>query len=346
MQERVLAAVKSRQDDDDEPSGSKAMANSVTAIRSIKAGLKKKLAHTDGYLKYIEDSNKLISENAKKMESVYLSDLNPDKQAGIVETLEKGLNDIKDQTSQNMDLAIAKLRKAQEDLVDKIEEYLKLKRYDPFKETYKLNFEAIYDFEDSQQTVPKSDWEYTIDNTFPHMKAIHQPKVSSCRDSVEEPETECTATILSIKFKTFYDFRLTVDFKATSITGYVGIVFRKKDAFNYYSLDVGKEFIRFRKMIKGEQTIISTSKIDGVLSEKWYNIELVAKQNVFSAKIGLEKENVPSKYVNIPIILRGEDLYLKSGQNGLLTENTAGAMFDGFKIDHEDPSSRSPTPRS
>jgi hypothetical protein len=149
MQERVLAAVKSRQDDD-EPSGSKAMANSVTAIRSIKAGLKKKLAHTDGYLKYIEDSNKLITENAKKMESVYLSDMNPDKQAGIVETLEKGLNDIKDQTSQNMDLAIAKLRKAQEDLVDKIEEYLKLKRYDPFKETYKLNFEAIYDFEDSQ----------------------------------------------------------------------------------------------------------------------------------------------------------------------------------------------------
>ena len=62
----------------------------------------------------------------------------------------------------------------------------------------------------------------------------------------------------------------------------------------------------------------------------------MAKQNVFSAKIGLEKENVPTKYVNIPIILRGEDLYLKSGQNGLLTENAAGAMFDGFKIDHED----------
>jgi hypothetical protein len=63
------------------------MATSITAIRSIKAGLKKKIAHTEGYLKYIEDSNKLISEHAKKMESVYSSDLNPQKQSASVETL-------------------------------------------------------------------------------------------------------------------------------------------------------------------------------------------------------------------------------------------------------------------
>lgn len=69
---------------------------------------------------------------------------------------------------------------------------------------------------------------------------------------------------------------------------------------------------------------------------KRYNIELKVKQNAFSAKIGIEKDDVASKYSNIPIILKGEDLYLKSGQNGLATENTAGAMFDSFFIDHED----------
>jgi hypothetical protein len=53
------------------------MATSITAIKSCRAGLKKKLAQTDNFLKYIEDSNKLISENTKKMESVYNSDLNP-----------------------------------------------------------------------------------------------------------------------------------------------------------------------------------------------------------------------------------------------------------------------------
>jgi hypothetical protein len=79
MLERVEAVEKLHKEEDDEPKGSKSMANSMIAIRSIKAGLKKKLAHTDGYLKYIEDSNRLISENTKKMESVYSSNMNPAK---------------------------------------------------------------------------------------------------------------------------------------------------------------------------------------------------------------------------------------------------------------------------
>lgn len=94
-------------------------------------------------------------------------------------------------------------------------------------------------------------------------------KVSSCRDDLDEPTTECTATMLTVKYKIFYDLKITIDVKATAINGFLGIIFRKKDSFNYYSLDIGKEFIRFRKMIKGKQTIISHSKIDGVLSDKW-----------------------------------------------------------------------------
>jgi len=57
---------------------------------------------------------------------------------------------------------------------------------------------------------------------------------------------------LTVKFKVFFDFHLTIDFKATNIGGYSGIIFRRKDAFNYYSLDIGKEFIRFRKIINGK----------------------------------------------------------------------------------------------
>lgn len=105
---------------------------------------------------------------------------------------------------------------------------------------------------------------------YPHKQAIQQLKVSSCRDSIEEPSTECTATMLTVNYKIFYDLKVSIDFKATNMDGYVGIIYRKKDAFNYYSLDIGKEFIRFRKMVKGKQQIISHSKIDGVLSDKWY----------------------------------------------------------------------------
>lgn len=75
------------------------MATSITAIKSCKAGLKKKLANTEGFLKYVEDSNKLIAENTKKMESVYKSDLNPAKQSATVDTIGKSLKEIKDMTA-------------------------------------------------------------------------------------------------------------------------------------------------------------------------------------------------------------------------------------------------------
>jgi hypothetical protein len=50
----------------------------------------------------------------------------------------------------------------------KIEEYLKLKRYDSFVDKYKLSFESLYFDDDSKQAIPESKWEYTNDNVFPH----------------------------------------------------------------------------------------------------------------------------------------------------------------------------------
>jgi len=87
MKERSDAVSRTKKDDDDESSGSKSMATSMTGIRACKAGLKKKLSHTDTYLKYIEDSDKLISENTKKLESVYNSDLSPEKQGATTDQI-------------------------------------------------------------------------------------------------------------------------------------------------------------------------------------------------------------------------------------------------------------------
>jgi hypothetical protein len=122
VQEEIKAGMslveKSRGgDDDDSSEGGKDAANSITAIKSCRAGLKKKLASTEGFLKYVEDSNKLIKENTKKMESVYISDLNPAKQTLTVDKIGKSLKEIKDQTSATMDASIGKLRKAQDELI-------------------------------------------------------------------------------------------------------------------------------------------------------------------------------------------------------------------------------------
>ena len=169
-----------------------------------------------------------------------------------------------------MDASVSKLRKAQDELMFQIEEYLKLKRYDPFHEKYSLTFEQLYMTEDSAQASPKSKWEYTHDNVYPHNKAISQPIVTTCKDNLQLPITECSATMMTLKFKNFFDFKLPIDIKATNIAGYFGLVFRRKDAFNYYSLDIGKSFVRFRKIINGKQTVISESKIDPILTDKWF----------------------------------------------------------------------------
>lgn len=50
-------------------------------------------------------------------------------------------------------------------------------------------------------------------------------------------------------------------------------------------------------------------------------MELSVKQNLFIGKLGQEKKDTYTKYQNIPVVIKGEDLYLKSGASGLMTDN-------------------------
>lgn len=83
-----------------------------------------------------------------------------------------------------------------------------------------------------------------------------------------------------------YDIKYNITFKANKLDGFIGLMFRKKDDFNYYSLDINEKWIRFRKMIDGKQTIISVAPLEPTIHMNiWYNVELTAKQNIFQAKI-------------------------------------------------------------
>lgn len=101
----------------------------------------------------------------------------------------------------------------------------------------------------------------------------------SCNDDIDAPKTECTATQLEIKYKIIYDLKVSFTFKSVEMSkGWAGVIFRKKDDFNYYSLDISKTWVRFRKMINGKQTVIATSGLSpAILSNIWYNVEMVAK---------------------------------------------------------------------
>jgi len=75
-----------------------------------------------------------------------------------------------------------------------------------------------------------------------------------------------------------YDLKYALSFKANQIEGFIGVIFRKKDDFNYYSLDINKDWVRFRKMINGQQSIISKSDLtEKIHMNAWYNVEMVAK---------------------------------------------------------------------
>ena len=55
-------------------------------------------------------------------------------------------------------------------------------------------------------------------------------------------------------------------------------------------------------------------------------MRLEVKQNLFVVKMDLETSN--TDYMNLPVVLKGEDLYLKSGNIALFTDNASGSYFD------------------
>lgn len=51
--------------------------------------------------------------------------------------------------------------------------------------------------------------------------------------------------------------KVNLTFKGVDLSkGWAGFIFRKKDDFNYYALDISKTWMRFRRMYNGKQKII------------------------------------------------------------------------------------------
>jgi hypothetical protein len=108
---------------------------------------------------------------------------------------------------------------------------------------------------------------------------------------------------------------LTVDIKVRKM-GHFGIIFRMKDQYNYYSVEFKNDMVQFRRMMEGKQHILSHNKIDKLLSDNWYNVQLLVVETVFKVMIGKEKkEDItnPKKYDSLKTALKGEDDYFKNG---------------------------------
>ncbi len=53
-----------------------------------------------------------------------------------------------------------------------------------------------------------------------------------------------------------FDLKVSFSFKSVDLGNWIGVIFRKKDDFNYYCVDVSKEWIRIRRMLNGKQKIL------------------------------------------------------------------------------------------
>ena len=127
------------------------------------------------------------------------------------------------------------------------------KRFNAFSEKYKYtqDIRILYQILDDPMLTSGSNWRYTDEEVNPHKKAIVQKNVVSCKDDLNNPSSSCTATQLQVRYKVFFDFKVKMSFKALDIGGWIGIIFRKKDDFNYYSLDISEKWVRLRKMFNG-----------------------------------------------------------------------------------------------
>lgn len=205
-----------------------------------------------------------------------------------------------------------------------------MNRFNPFTEDYAhSNLKRYYIIKDNPDSDKKSIWEYTNEKIHPHKNAIKQSAVLSCADDIEKPSLSCTSTMLEVRFKIFYDVEIAFSFRARKIGGWVGVIFRKLDDFNYYALEINQEWIRVKKMWNGKPSIIKFVKLeDNIKADIWHFVKLKAVKNVFTVTVTKEDASGEIKPEKQLISLKAEDLYIKSGGVAWTTDNTSEVYFD------------------
>jgi len=90
-------------------------------------------------------------------------------------------------------------------------------------------------------------------------------------------------SFLIFKKRLLSDFTFSTDFLAGS-GGVFGFVFRYKDIYNYYAVELNHEdgFKRIIKMVQGKYTVLKEVKDGGFSLNYWLNFTLKMKDNEVS----------------------------------------------------------------
>lgn len=123
--------------------------------------------------------------------------------------------------------------------------------------------------------------------------------------------------------KTFADVDVTV--KAKPISGKEdqasGLIFRAKDAKNYYLVRSNglEDNFRLYTMINGQRKQVASTKVDPPKAGEWHKLRVVAKGTRIQAHIGDK------------LLIDHEDATFKEGYVGLWTKADSVTEFDDFE---------------
>ena len=143
-------------------------------------------------------------------------------------------------------------------------------------------------------------------------------------------KNQITGSILKVEGKQYYDFKLTVEVLVKS-KGIAGVVFRMKDAFNYYAFYIDKSsgWKALVKVTNGVQTFLSKVRDGGILVNNWHRIEITTIASHIRVFIyDLEQKNKTSSEK----IIEGTDTTFASGSVGLFVNMMEGFYFDNLQV--------------
>jgi hypothetical protein len=200
----------------------------------------------------------------------------------------------------------------------------RLRKLNRFKE-YKIDYERfnkdwrVYDSLKSTQNPSK--WIKTNENLKGKSAAIIQTSNISRRRKI--------ASIYYLKYLRFYDFKLNLDVMVRN-SGKVGVVFRMKNPFNYYAIEISQKrgYKRLVKVVNGRYHILEIIKDGGIFQAEWFRIQILFRRNEITFKFG--EDGI--QYDNLPIVFVKQDQTFRRGTVGVFVNKNNAFYFNDFHV--------------
>ena len=259
---------------DDESAGlqtlmSPKVTNSEEAIDKIIRLHEVEKDHLRKAIKLVSDGTELVKQLDKMMSPIVTTDLKGDFLKKKIEMSESHIKITSTIMNELINKATSKLKKTRREYQLMKIEKLKLLKYEPYQEKYEFELRDVYDiFDHPGARDGPSTWSFTTSNLQGHIKAISQTSNIFCLSN-----NGCTATILTLKYKEFFDATMACSMLMRD-NKESGIVFRYKDAFNYYAFEWSQlmKWKRIRKVVNGVSTVIRSINDGGFLQNIWYRV--------------------------------------------------------------------------